>query len=57
MNDGIRQNLHREINVLQKLAAQDCRNCLRMYEVIETVDKVHLVMEFLEGHSLHSLIC
>lgn len=56
MNDAIRKNLQREINVLKCLAAKNCFNCLRLYEVVETVDKVHLVVEFLNDGSLHQLI-
>lgn len=54
-DQGLKQNLKREIRILRKLSRLDtdsndgCPYILKIYESIETLDKIFLVMELLRG--------
>ena len=52
----IRRNLTREINMLRRLAKNENSHCLRLFEVVETVEKVYLVLEIVQGMPLSKLV-
>ena len=58
---GLKQNLKREIRILTKLSkieereGTSCAHILKLYESIETIDKIYLVMEMLTGESLYAI--
>jgi len=42
-------NLKQEISIMKMLSSHPHRNIVQLYEVVETKDKIHIVMEYLEG--------
>ena len=55
-NQYARMNLKRETAILNKLARADCPNLLRMFECIDTNDRVHLILEKVDGQTLDKVV-
>jgi serine/threonine protein kinase len=48
----LKQNLIREVRILWKLSQMQCPNIMKLHEAIDTLDKIYLVVEYLESPSL-----
>lgn len=54
MDTQVQRLIHREISSMELLRHP---NVIRLYEVVETPSRLHLVLEYAGGGDLHSKLC